>query len=146
MGTLEVDGWRCLVEVQKFAARILEAKDMTTRVYELAAELDVDSKSLLEQCDKLGIPVTSHKQGLTDEQVSVLRAAQTGSKATVTRFDKSTGKGQVKVSSGDGDKELSFDLRYTRLDDEKYIPIDAGDSVQVQLDEEAVVAIRSDRS
>lgn len=119
---------------------------MTTRVYELAAELGLDSKTLLEQCDKLGIRVASHMQGLTDDQVGLLRSAQGASKATVTRFDKSTGKGRVKVDLADGQKELAFDLRYTRLDDDKYIPIDAGDAVQVQLDDQAVIAIRSDRS
>jgi len=117
-----------------------------TRVYAVAAELGTDSKTVLELCRDLGIPVTSHMQGLTDDQVGQVRAAQAGRKATVTRFDKSTGKGQVEVTSAQGTKELAFDLRYTRLDDEKYIPIDAGDLVRVQLDDEAVVAIRSDRS
>lgn len=119
---------------------------MTIRVYELAAEFGVDSKTLLEQCARLGIPVVSHMQGLTGDEVAQVRAAQSASKATIVRFDKSTGKGEVKVATAGGPKELSFDLRYTRLDDEKYIPIDQGDSVQVQLNEEAVVAIRSDRS
>lgn len=117
-----------------------------TRVYEVADELGTDSKTLLALCRDLGIPVTSHMQGLTADQVGEVRAAQAGRKATVTRFDKSTGKGQVEVSSAHGTKELAFDLRYTRLEDEKYIPIDAGDSVRVQVDDEAVVAMRSDRS
>jgi Translation initiation factor IF-2, N-terminal region len=117
-----------------------------TRVYEVAAQLGTDSKTVLALCHDLGISATSHMQGLTDDQVGMVRAAQDGPKATVTRFDKSTGKGKVEVTLSEGTKELSFDLRYTRLDDEKYVPIDAGNSVRVQLDKEAVVAIRSDRS
>ena len=117
-----------------------------TRVYEVAAELGTDSKTLLALCRDVGIPVTSHMQGLTADQIGQLRAARDGRKATVTRFDKSTGMGQVEVSLAAGPKELPFDLRYTRLDDEKYVPIDAGDLVRVQLDEEQVVAIRSERS
>ena len=117
-----------------------------TRVYALADELGTDSKTVLALCRDLGIPVTNHMQGLTDEQVAEVRAAQDGLKATVTRFDKSTGKGHIEVTGAAGTKELAFDLRFTRLDDEKYVPIDAGDLVRVQLEEDAVVAIRSDRS
>jgi hypothetical protein len=117
-----------------------------TRVYAVAAELGTDSKTLLALCRDLGIPVTSHMQSLTEDQIGQVLAAQHGPRAKVTRFDKSTGKGQVEVTSAAGSRELAFDLRFTRLDDEKYVPINAGDSVRVQLKEDAVVAIRSDQA
>jgi SAM-dependent methyltransferase len=66
--------------------------------------------------------------------------------ACTAQSSKPEGRIRVNVTLSEGTKELSFDLRYTRLDDEKYVPIDAGNSVRVQLDKEAVIAIRSDRS
>ena len=119
---------------------------MPTRVYKVAAELGVDSKTLMAKGQELGITIRSHLSSLTEVEVQRLTTALSEPQGKVTRFDQSTGKGEVSVSSRGVTKELAFDLRYTRLADSKYVPIRAGDSVRVTLDDERVESIRTDQS
>jgi translation initiation factor IF-2 len=54
------------------------------RVYELARDLGVDSKDLLQQAQDLGIEVKTASSGLDDESAELLRLAVAGDAAEVT--------------------------------------------------------------
>lgn len=54
-----------------------------TRVYELARELNVESKILLAEIEKLGIKVASHQSTLTSAQIDKIKANYSESKPTV---------------------------------------------------------------
>ena len=62
------------------------------RAYELARDLGVDSKELLERCRQLGIVVKTHSSSLTDEQVVQLKTASAPPKSQVPA---STDKGKT---------------------------------------------------
>ena len=53
---------------------IEEEKTKPMRVFELAKELDIEPKELLERCWKYGMNVTNSLKKLTDEQVRTLRS------------------------------------------------------------------------
>ena len=44
------------------------------RVYELARDLNVDSKSLVQKVKDLGIDVASHQSTLTDAQIAKIKS------------------------------------------------------------------------
>ncbi|MBP6218700.1 MAG: translation initiation factor IF-2 [Oligoflexales bacterium] len=54
-----------------------------TRVYELARDLNVESKALLAELERLDIKVSSHQSTLTAAQIDKIRAHYLGSKPTV---------------------------------------------------------------
>jgi translation initiation factor IF-2 len=57
-----------------------------TRIYELARELDIESKDVLEAAKELGFEVKTASSGLDDEQVVAVKAALGGSE-TVTETE-----------------------------------------------------------
>ena len=79
------------------------------RAYELAKELEVSSKELMERCQKLGLVVKSHASSLTAQQVEELRAAGTQKKGALRKpVGKVAGKkkaaGKKKVAKKDVNK------------------------------------------
>ena len=48
------------------------------RVYELAKELDIPNKDLVERIDDLGIQIKGHMSSLDDEQAQLVRDTVTG--------------------------------------------------------------------
>jgi hypothetical protein len=111
---------------------------MPTRAYKLARTLGVDSKTLLEMARNLGIGVPSHMSSLSDQDVAKLKAAISEREGHVVRFDKSTGKGEVSISTSGETKDIPFDLKWTRLANAKYAPIQPGGRVRVTLNEQGI--------
>ncbi|MCI1466687.1 MAG: translation initiation factor IF-2 [Lactobacillus sp.] len=72
------------------------------RIYELAKELDVDNKILLNRAKKLGFDVKSHMSTLLDSQVAELKKnMQAGAAKSTDQADslnKSKAKGKIKIS------------------------------------------------
>ena len=54
-----------------------------TRVYELAKELQMENKALVDLVREMGIEVKSHSSSLTDEEVSLIKGHIQGTKALV---------------------------------------------------------------
>ena len=50
------------------------------RVYELARNLNLENKALLEKIDEMGIDVTSHMSSLEEEMVAKIKANILGTK------------------------------------------------------------------
>ncbi|HEU4918039.1 MAG TPA: translation initiation factor IF-2 [Acidimicrobiia bacterium] len=70
------------------------------RVYELARDLGVDSKVLLQQAQDLGIEVKTASSGLDDESAELLRLAIAGDEPEVVeRVDSEPGTGELLVES-----------------------------------------------
>ncbi len=66
---------------------------MTMKIHELAKELSMNSKELLEKVNAMGIDATSHMSGLTEEQAILVRNAVNKSKSnTETKIVKATPK------------------------------------------------------
>ncbi len=104
------------------------------RVYELARQLGVRSREILDLLPSLGIQATSASSSLTDSDVARVRAALSGKEGEVVSFDKRTGKGAVLVPELDEAKPFEFDLQSTRLQTTKYAPIESGNKVHVQVE------------
>lgn len=112
------------------------------RVYELAKELGVSSRDILDLLPQLNIVATSHSSSLTEREVERIKAALAGAEGQVVRFDKRSGKGEVLVS--DDATLLAFDLKSTRLQSTKYAPIEPGHKVHVQVDGDQIRSIAVD--
>ena len=107
---------------------------MTMRVYELARELGVPSRELLEMFPGLGIEATSHASNLSDAEAATVKSAVAGgTEGHVLRFDKRTGKGEIILSTPHDESEYPFDLKWTRLENTKYAPISPGKKVRVKV-------------
>jgi hypothetical protein len=113
------------------------------RVYELAKELDVTSRRVLDLLPGLGIQATSHSSSLTESDVAKIRAALGGTaEGRVVRFDKKTGKGEIQVSTVEAPME--FDLASTRLESTKYVRIEPGHKVHVHVEGDQISSIAVD--
>ena len=55
------------------------------KLYELAKEMDVSSKELLEQAKKIGIDIKSHLSVISDEDVKNLKAKYQRNNSDVTK-------------------------------------------------------------
>ena len=119
---------------------------MSTRAYELAKTLGVESKILLEMARHLGIDVASHSSNLSDEDVAKLTAAKSELEGHVIRFDKTTGKGAVGVTTSGATTDFPFDLKRTRLPDAKYVPIRPGGKVRVTLKDQAIESMHVEQA
>src|SRR4030042_5747372 len=53
------------------------------RVYELAKELQMENKALVDLIREMGIEVKSHSSSLTDEEVSLIKGHLKGTKSLV---------------------------------------------------------------
>ncbi len=53
------------------------------RVYELAKELHMENKALMDLIHELGIEIKSHSSSLTDEQISLIKGHLKGTKSLV---------------------------------------------------------------
>ena len=53
------------------------------RVYELAKELQMENKALVDLIRELGIEIKSHSSSLTDEQISLIKGHLKGTKSLV---------------------------------------------------------------
>jgi Translation initiation factor IF-2, N-terminal region len=113
------------------------------RVYELAKELNVTSRRILDLLPGLGIAATSHSSSLTERDAARIRTALGGAtEGRVVRFDKKTGKGEVQVSTVE--VPMEFDLASTPLESTRYAPIEPGNKVHVQLDGDRISSIAVD--
>lgn len=112
------------------------------RVYELAKELGVSNRRILELLPTLNIEATSHMSALTEDDVERIKEALSPAEGKVVRFDKRTGKGEVFVSKIE--ENFEFDLKSTRLASTKYAPIEPGNRVRVEVDEGRISSIAVD--
>jgi translation initiation factor IF-2-like protein len=113
------------------------------RVHELAKELNVTSREILDLLPGLGIAATSHSSSLTERDAARIRTALGGAaEGRVVRFDKKTGKGEIQVSTVEAPME--FDLASTRLESTKYVRIEPGHKVHVQVDGDQISSIAVD--
>jgi translation initiation factor IF-2 len=71
------------------------------RVFELAKEMDMPAKQLLQRIKKIGIPVSSNFNALTDEQIALIRKKIGGAASTAAQ-NKHTGTGMSRVISTRG--------------------------------------------
>ena len=53
------------------------------RIFELARDLNMQSKQLMEKLDEMGIPAKSHMSSISDEAVVAVKANLTGKKVDV---------------------------------------------------------------
>lgn len=113
------------------------------RVYELAKELHVTSRQILDLLPGLGISATSHSSNVTERDAERIRLALGGgAEGRVVRFDKKTGKGEIQVSTEEAPME--FDLSSTRLESTKYVRIEPGHKVHVQVKGDQISSIAVD--
>jgi len=113
------------------------------RVYELARQLGVRSREILDLLPGLGISATSASSSLTERDAARIRTALGGAaEGRVVRFDKKTGKGEIQVSTAEAPME--FDLASTRLESTKYVRIEPGHKVHVQVDGDQISSIAVD--
>ena len=69
------------------AAREAAARPATMRVYELARELDVQSRDLVEILQDEGFEITSHASNVDSEQASMLRELLRGGAGTLEELE-----------------------------------------------------------
>ncbi len=72
---------------QEKAAREAAAEPATMRVYEIARELGVESRDLVEILQDEDVEITSHASNITGEQVSMLRNLLAGGSGTLEELE-----------------------------------------------------------
>ncbi len=89
----QLTGWKIDIrshtqwEEQQEAAKAKAAWPETLRVYELARELDVESRDLVEILQDENIDVTSHASNVTGEQADVMRQLLAGGTGTLDELE-----------------------------------------------------------
>jgi len=89
----QLTGWKIDIrshsqwEEQQEAAKAKAAWPETMRVYELARELDVESRDLVEILQDEGIDVTSHASNVTGEQADRMRQLLAGGAGTLDELE-----------------------------------------------------------
>ncbi len=89
----QLTGWKIDIrshsqwQEQEEAAREAAAAPATMRVYELARELDVESRDLVEILQDEGVEITSHASNITGEQASMLRSMLAGGSGTLEELE-----------------------------------------------------------
>jgi len=86
------------------------------RIYELARQLEVESKDLVEIMQEEGIDVTSHASSISAQQARMVRELLLGGEGSLEDFDAdelSFGEDETEVGAaapaeGDGDDEVTF--------------------------------------
>lgn len=70
------------------------------RIYEVAKELDIDNKTVVDKAKKLGFDVTSHMSSLDDAEVEKLKSVFSKKENASTSKNNSAKKTKIKISVG----------------------------------------------
>ncbi|MEN6401945.1 MAG: translation initiation factor IF-2 N-terminal domain-containing protein, partial [Armatimonadia bacterium] len=75
------------VEAAAAAAAAEAPKEKRFRIYELAKELEVESKDLVEILQEEGVEVSSHASTVSEEVATMLRELLSGGEGTLTEIE-----------------------------------------------------------
>jgi hypothetical protein len=119
-------------------AHVATVREGSVRVYELARQLGAGSKEILSKCAELGIAAETASSGLDPAEVALIERAFTPANGEITQFDKRTGRGQITFGN---QRNVPFDLRSTRIANERFIAMRPGTKVDFEMIDDQVKSI-----
>lgn len=108
------------------------------RIHELAKQLETESAEVLTACRKLNIRAKNALSSIAGDDAERVRRQVSTPKGTVVSFDDRTGRGVIELDTDH--RFVKFDLRETKLGNEKFTYLQQDHAVELELGDDDSVS------